>query len=150
MPCSDLKQWHRFSTDFRHYPCSVAAQLCTNCAGSGSYSSLNQRQIREMPGNVFSTLQVGFVWRGQQKAATNQKVGSSNLSGPRHWELRPDSGLKVECYGSTKPEIGAVAASRRKIFPGKGDCSRNCSRSACRRPYQDESPPKRFVDSIGV
>jgi hypothetical protein len=87
-----------------------------NCAGSGSDSSLNQRPIREMPASVFSTLHVGLVWRSPQKVATNQKVGSSNLSGLRHWELRPDSGLKVECYGSTKPEIGAVAASRRKIF----------------------------------
>ena len=95
---------------------SASASLCTNCAGSGYKSDLKQRQRRELPASVFSMLQVGLVWRGQQKVATNQKVGSSNLSGPRHWELRPDSGLKVECYGSTKPEIGAEAASRRKIF----------------------------------
>jgi hypothetical protein len=57
-----------------------------------------------------------YILRYGRELATNQKVGSSNLSGPRHWELRPDSGLKVECYGSTNLEIGAEAASRRKIF----------------------------------
>jgi hypothetical protein len=46
----------------------------------GYKASLNQRQIRQYPASVFTTLQVGLGWRSWQKAATNQKVASSNLS----------------------------------------------------------------------
>lgn len=61
----------------RHPLTSQLYPLCSNYAGSGSNSDLNERQLRQFPAIVFSVLRAGLVRRGERIFPDNPKVGGS-------------------------------------------------------------------------